>query len=39
MGWQVFITEPEDVQTMFANDGKHPIEPGFDFFVQYRHYK
>jgi len=39
MGWQVFITEPQDVQTMLANEGKHPVEPGFDFFVNYRHYK
>jgi len=39
LGYQIFIHEPEDVQTLFANDGKNPVEPGFDFFVNYRNYK
>ena len=32
----VFIRSPEDIRTLFNNDGKNPIEPGFDFFVKYR---
>ena len=32
----VFLEHPEDVKTLLNNDGKNPIEPGFDFFVEYR---
>jgi len=32
----IFIRNPEDIRTLMYNDGKNPIEPGFDFFVKYR---
>ena len=39
LGYQLMIKEPEDCKTLLSSDGKHPIEPGFDFFVNYRNYK
>jgi len=36
LGNRVFIQNPEDAKTLLANDGKNPIEAGFDFWVYYR---
>lgn len=36
LGERVFLKEPSQVQTLHLNDGKNPIEPGFDHFVYYR---
>eukprot|EP00088_Acartia_fossae_P028188 TRINITY_DN28986_c0_g1_i6.p1 TRINITY_DN28986_c0_g1~~TRINITY_DN28986_c0_g1_i6.p1 ORF type:complete len:535 (-),score=114.95 TRINITY_DN28986_c0_g1_i6:246-1823(-) len=39
VGDQVVVARPEDVQTLLVNDGKHPVEPGFDFIVMYRNHR
>jgi len=36
LGTRPFIKDPEDVKVLLANDGKNPIESGFDFWVYYR---
>jgi len=36
LGSRPVIKNPEDAKTLLANDGKNPIEAGFDFWVYYR---
>jgi len=35
----VIFQDPNDAKTMFENDGKYPIEFGFNFFVNYRQHR
>ena len=39
IGYQLMLQDPEDAKALLLNDGKNPIEPGFDFFVKYRHHR
>ena len=39
LGHQLVFEDPEAAKAMLINDGKNPIEPGFDFFVNYRHHR
>jgi hypothetical protein len=36
LGDQLFIKNPDDVQSLLQNDGKYPNEPVFEFFEYYR---
>ena len=39
LGNVVIFEDPNDAKTMFDNDGKYPVEFGFNFFVNYRHHR
>ena len=36
MGDNLVIQDPEDIRELIQACDKNPVEPGFDFFVEYR---